>query len=212
MSLINVSDADGGLRKTSGCDGCPDAGAVSEQQVAGSGTLQFTAPESGSLRFVGLGSGGIGGGAGDISFALRLQGGVAEVREWGAYKTELPFAPGDTFTISVAGGVVQYAKNGGAFYTSAAQALSPLRVHVVLLNANAAVGSILLSSTASALAAAAEWPASPAEPSATAGPADFVDGSPDSADALVSARGPAVSPGARTCATPRLWIRLCSPS
>ena len=202
MSLINASAADGGVRKISGCDGCPDASAISEQQLTGSGTLQFTVPESGSLRFVGLGAAGIGGGPGDINFALRLQGGVAEVREWGSYKSEVSFASGDTFTISVVNGGVRYAKNGALFYTSGAQAPYALRVHVVLFNVNAAVGGVLMSSTASA---------SVAEPSATSDPGALANAAPQSADTLVPNRS-AVSAATTACATPRLWIRRCSRS
>jgi hypothetical protein len=65
MSLINVSASGANLVKTGGCDGCPDAFAVSEQQVASNGTLEFTAAEAGSLRFVGLSSGGAGTAAGE---------------------------------------------------------------------------------------------------------------------------------------------------
>ena len=190
MSLVNVSVADGGVRKTSGCDGCPDASAVSQQQLAGSGALQFTVPESGSLRFVGLGAGGIGAGAGDINFALRLQGGVAEVRESGSYQTEVPFATGDRFTIAVVNGAVQYAKNGTPFYTSAAQASFALRVHVVLFNVNAALSAVLLSSTASASATV------PPAPAASAAP-------------VANTVALAMNSVATACATPRLWIRLC---
>ena len=43
----------GGVVKTAGCGGCPDASAVSEQQIAGSGTLTFVASESSALRFAG---------------------------------------------------------------------------------------------------------------------------------------------------------------
>ena len=103
MSLINASANGEGLIKTAGCDGCPDASAVSEQQISGSGALAFVASESASLRFVGLGTGGMGSGAGDINFALRLQNGVVEVRESGAYKAEARFAAGDTFGIAVDG-------------------------------------------------------------------------------------------------------------
>ena len=95
MSLINVTASGTSVLKTGGCAGCPDASAVSEEQIASSGALEFIAPESGTLRFIGLGSGGIGTGAADINFALRLQTGVAEVREYGSYKTETSFSAGD---------------------------------------------------------------------------------------------------------------------
>ena len=142
MSLVNVSASGSGITKTGGCDGCPDAKAVSEQQIAGTGTLQFVASESNSLRFVGLSSAGIGAGPNDINFALRLQSGVAEVRESGTYRTDVRFAAGDTFAISVAAGVVKYSKNGSAFYTSGLRGDFAVRVHAVLFSANATVASV----------------------------------------------------------------------
>ena len=147
-SLVNVSASGDRLVKTRGCDGCPDASAVSEQQVSGNGTFGFVASESSTLRFVGLGSGGIGTGPGDINFALRLQSGVAEVRESGAYRSEVRFASGDRFAISVAGGVVKYSKNGTVFYTSGARAGFAMRAHVVLFGLNGAVGSLSLGGSA----------------------------------------------------------------
>ena len=127
-----------------GCDGCSDASAVSEQLLTGPALVAFTAPESGTLRFVGLGSGGVGTSAGDINFALRLQGGVVEVRESGAYQTETGFSAGDQFEITSEGGVVRYWKNGGLFYTSASHVPPALRVHVAMFNASAAIANVTL--------------------------------------------------------------------
>jgi hypothetical protein len=142
MSLINMSATSGGLRKTGGCDGCPDASAVSQQQISGTGTLTFAASETASLRFVGLAAGGVGTGPGDINFALRLQSGVAEVRESGTYKSDVRFAAGDTFAISIASGVVKYSKNGSVFYTSTVRADRAVRAHAVFFSANAAVANV----------------------------------------------------------------------
>jgi hypothetical protein len=150
MSLINMSASDGGLRKTAGCDGCPDASAVSEQQISSTGSVTFVASESNSLRFVGLAAGGIGTGPGDINFALRLQSGVAEVRESGTYKSDVRFAAGDTFAVTLASGVVKYSKNGSVFYTSAVRADRAVRVHAVFFTANAAIARVGLSGSASA--------------------------------------------------------------
>jgi len=158
MSLINVTAAGNTLQKTGGCSGCPDATAVSEGQINGSGSLEFVASDSGSLRFVGLGSGGIGTSAGDINFAIRLQSGVAEVRESGGYKTEIAFSAGDRFRIAVEGGVVRYSKNGTVFYTSASQAGYAMRVHAVLFDMNAAVGNVALGG----VSGGASTPAAPA--------------------------------------------------
>lgn len=112
------------LQKTGGCGGCPDAGAFSQQQIPGDGYVQFTASEGDTLRFIGLTSGSSGTDAGDIKYALRLQAGRAEVRESGAYKSEIAVAPGDTLRITVTGGSVQYSKNGTVFFTSTASGSS----------------------------------------------------------------------------------------
>ena len=143
MSLVNMSASGNDVEKTGGCDGCPDATAVSSQQVtSGNGSVSFKASETGTLRFVGLGSSSVATGAGDIGFALRLQSGVAEVREGGAYRTETTFAAGDTFRIAVEGGAVKYSKNGSVFYTSSSQATYALRVHAVFFSANATVREV----------------------------------------------------------------------
>ncbi len=169
MSLINVSANGNSLQKTAGCAGCPDATAVSEAQISGHGSFEFVASESGSLRFVGLGAGGIGMTAADLNFALRLQSGVAEVRESGGYKTEVPFSAGDRFQIAVEGGAVRYARNGAVFYTSATQASFALRAHAVLFDMSAAISGVTLGgvsggSSTPAPVAGAGGAASSAEP------------------------------------------------
>jgi hypothetical protein len=152
MSLVNLTPSGNGLVKTAGCAGCADASAVSEQQFSGNGVLEFVAPEAG------LAAGGIGLGAGDINFALRLQAGVAEVRESGAYRSEIAFGGGDTFQIAVEGGVVRYSKNGGVFYTSANQAAYDVRVHAVFFDMNAAVSDVLLRTAVADSAASVTQP------------------------------------------------------
>jgi hypothetical protein len=159
MSLINAAVSGGGVVKTSGCDGCPDASAVSEQQIAGNGTLTFVASESSALRFAGWSAAGIGAGPGDINFALRLQGGVAEVRESGAYRSEIRFRAGDSFAIAVENGTVRYSKNGTVFYSSAVRADYAMRVHVVLFSASASIGNVAVGSAAMSAPSAQVEPA-----------------------------------------------------
>ena len=149
MSLVNMTAAGSNLQKTGGCDGCPDATAVSSQQVTGNGSLSFGAGEAGTLRFVGFASGGVGTGAGDLAFALRLQNGTAEVRENGAYRTEVSFGSGDTFGISVEGGSVKYSKNGSVFYTSSSQATYAQRAHAVFFGAGASIRDVSIAGSAS---------------------------------------------------------------
>src|SRR5215831_4267366 len=134
ISLVNVSTNGNSLQKTSGCDGCADAGAISQQQItSGSGYVQFTASEVGTLRAIGLSTGNPGTSLTEIKFALALQpGGVAEVRESGAYRIDTPFVSGDTFRIAVqsAGGssTIRYFKNGKLIYRSAVAPEYPLLV------------------------------------------------------------------------------------
>jgi hypothetical protein len=144
---VNVAATGTSLTKTSGCDGCPDASAVSLAQLTGSGIGQFVAAETGTLRYVGLAYGGAGTAPGDINYAIRLQNGVAEVRENNAYRTEVGFAAGDTFAVALDNNVVKYLKNGAVFYTSQTQATSALRFHAVLFNTNGALTGIGLGGT-----------------------------------------------------------------
>ena len=150
--MVNLSASGGGLVKTGGCDGCPDGTAVSEQQISSYGHVEFVAGETQTLRFVGLGYGGVGTEPAGIEFALRLQNGILEVRESGAYRAEAGFAAGDVLRIAVDGGVVRYLKNGAVFHTSAINAPGPLRVHVVMFNAGAALGTMTVGTVAGATA------------------------------------------------------------
>jgi hypothetical protein len=150
---VNVTATGNSVTKVSGCDGCPDASAVSSAQITGNGLVQFAAAETGTLRYAGLAYGGAGTAPGDINYAIRLQGGVAEVRENNAYRTEIGFATGDTFAVVVENNIVRYTKNGAPFYTSQTQATAGLRFHAVLFNTNGSISGIGLGGTATASAA-----------------------------------------------------------
>ncbi len=108
------------LQKSSGCDGCPDAGAVSTQQIAsGDGYMEFTAAETKTLRFVGSAAATPGQPEPPSTFAFRLQNGIADVREGGLYRADVPIVANDVLRVQVSGGTVSYEKNGTTFYTSA---------------------------------------------------------------------------------------------
>ena len=139
---VNLSATGTSLVKTGGCDGCPDASAVSSNSLSGNGATQFVPSETGTLRYVGLGYGGPGTAPGDINYAIRLQNGVAEVREGNSYRTEIGFAATGTLGIVVENNAVKYLKNGAVFYTSPTQAAAGLRLHAVLFNTNGAVNGI----------------------------------------------------------------------
>lgn len=109
-------------------------------------------------------------GAADINFALRLQAGVAEVRESGAYQTEVGFSAGDRFQIAVEGGVVWYSKNGVVFHVSARQADYALRAHAVLFDLPASIAGVGLGSVSDGASTPAPAPVSPDPPDAWAPP------------------------------------------
>jgi hypothetical protein len=139
-SLVNATASGGSLQKTSGCDGCDDAGAVSQQQIAsGDGAVLFTATETDKIRYVGLSHGNTDTRLADIDFALRLGSGYAEVRENNIYRSDTPLAAGDRFKVAVEGGVVKYYKNGVLFYTSTVSPVYPLLVDSSLLSTGATV-------------------------------------------------------------------------
>lgn len=139
-SLVNATASGGSLQKSGGCDGCDDAGAVSQQQIAsGNGAVLFTATETDKVRYVGLSHGNTDTRLGDIDFAIRLGNGYAEVRENNVYRTDTPLVSGDRFKVAVEGGVVKYYKNGVLFYTSTVAPTYPLLVDTSLLSAGATV-------------------------------------------------------------------------
>jgi hypothetical protein len=142
---VNVMVNGSSLQKTSGCDGCTDAGAVSMQRIKPrGGYVEFTASEKPTLRYIGLSRSGTGTSPG-MDFALRLQSGYAEVREANAYRADVPFAPGDVFRILVKqNGVVRYFKNGTCFYKSAVSATFPLAVRASLANTGATIANAIL--------------------------------------------------------------------
>jgi hypothetical protein len=144
-SLVNAVASGGTLTKSGGSDGSPDAGAVSSQTItAGDGRLEFTASETSTLRFAGLGSGSASTDPAGIAFAIRLQSGYAEVRESGTYRTDTAFVAGDRFTVAVVSGQVVYSKNGVEFYRSALAAFYPLAADATLYDAGAAVSAAVI--------------------------------------------------------------------
>jgi hypothetical protein len=147
---VNVSASGNTLVKTGGCGGCADAGASSEQRVtSGDGGLFFAATDPAPLRFVGLTWGEPTHQPTHIKFALRIQGGVAEVRESGAYRTDVRISAGDVLGVTVSGGAVQYSKNGTVFYTSSAALQYPLAVDASIYDVNAAVNDAMIVTGAS---------------------------------------------------------------
>jgi hypothetical protein len=119
--MANVAPTGTGLAKVAGCDGCPDAGAVSTEVISsGSGYVEFKAADTFGQRLIGLSSGNSGTSEADIDFALKLwPGGGVDVRENGVYVgAESTYTTADVFRVAVAAGVVTYYKNGSVLYRS----------------------------------------------------------------------------------------------
>lgn len=148
-SLVNAVVVGSELRKQSGCDGCPDSGAVSAQQLTGDGYVEFTATQTSTLRWLGLSQGNKGTSHNEIAFALRLGPGYAEVRERGAYRADTPVSLGDVLRVEVSGGQVVYRKNGGAFYTSSSAPSYPLLVDTSLHSSGSSFASVIIASMSS---------------------------------------------------------------
>jgi hypothetical protein len=131
--LVNATAIGKTLSKTGGCDGCADAGAVSEQTIVADGYFEFRATETSSLRLVGLGNSGTGTVATPVKFGFLLRpGGVAEVHEKGAYRAETTFASGDVFRITIAGADIVYTKNSALIYQGLRGVTTTLRVRASL--------------------------------------------------------------------------------
>ncbi|MBI2468899.1 MAG: hypothetical protein HYV62_13990 [Candidatus Rokubacteria bacterium] len=149
-NLVNVAASGNSLQKTAGCDGCPDAGATSQQQItSGDGYFEFTASETTALRFAGLSFGNTDTTGADIDFAIRLQAGYADVRENGVYVADTLFVSGDVFRVAVEAGVVRYYKNGVLFYTSSKTPTYPLLVDAAIYDSGGTITNAVVARGAS---------------------------------------------------------------
>jgi PA-IL-like protein len=134
MSTRNIVINGDVMQKTGGCQGCEDAGAISQQMLSGDGYVQFVPGETNTFWYAGLTRRGDAAQHADMDFAFRFNGaGHADVIEGGAYKGgDTSYAPGDLFRIAIAGGRVQYVKNGAVVYESQQQPRFPLRLALSL--------------------------------------------------------------------------------
>jgi hypothetical protein len=146
---INVTVSGDVLQKTGGCDGCDDAGAISEQQIAsGDGYVEFSIGETNKLFVAGLGFGDSGTAYSDIEFGFRFNGaGSADVLESGTYAGgDTPYAVGDTFRVAVVNGKVQYSRNGVVLLERAKSLTYPLVFDTSLLSIGATVRQATIAS------------------------------------------------------------------
>ena len=142
-SAVNVSVVNGSLQKTSGCDGCDDAGAISQQAlIEGDGFVEFTVSEQNTLWAAGFSHGNTDTTYSDIDFAFVFNGGGwAAVYEKGIYQDggDTPYAPGDVFRVAVVAGAVQYSVNGRILHESQTAPQYPLVLDTSLFSLGATV-------------------------------------------------------------------------
>ncbi len=114
--IVNATAPGNWLQKTSGCDGCEDAGASSQPAISqGDGFVEFTVGEADTFWVGGLSHGDDSTTIVDIDFAWRFNGaGWADVLENGVYQSggDTPYNAGDVFRVAVVGGKIQYSRNG----------------------------------------------------------------------------------------------------
>ncbi len=153
--LINASVSGDTLRKTGGCDGCLDAGAESEQYTsAGNGYVEFPVPDTSRIRYIGLNPNSTTVRPTEITFALKLVSGHAEVKEEGQYRADTTVEVGDVMRIEAKSGVVTYAKNGHVFYTSAVTMNLPFQVDTALISMGATFTNVRMTVATGGSAAA----------------------------------------------------------
>jgi endonuclease/exonuclease/phosphatase family metal-dependent hydrolase len=145
---VKVTVSGSSVKKTSGCAGCFDAGAVSQQQLT-SGSVSFTVTTGQELA-VGLGRDTSASTAYGIDYAFAFTGGTAwEIREGGAYRSDGVFSSSDVFSIALSGTTVKYYRNGTLVYTSPTPASGAQVLDTSFGTAGAAVSNATMSGTTS---------------------------------------------------------------
>ena len=138
-SFANATASGSLLTKAGGCGDCPDAGAVSQQQIGSGGSVSFTVGAWHSL-VVGLGRDASAATGYSIDYAFSFSGGSTwSIRERNTYRTEGSFSASDVFTVAVEGSTVKYYRNGSLVYTSGTAVSGALVVDATLVSSGANV-------------------------------------------------------------------------
>ena len=135
IERINVTVSGDVLQKTSGCDGCFDAAAVSAQQIsAGNGYVEFSIADATTVFIAGLNHNNAGIGYADIDFAFRFNGaGHADVLQNGAYAGgDTSYAAGDVFRIAIVNGTIVFTRNGTLLLERTTAVAYPLALDTAL--------------------------------------------------------------------------------
>src|SRR5439155_19813024 len=117
-NLVNVTATANSIQKTGGCDGCADAGATSQQQIAsGDAYFEITLPDTTNSLTLALTSGVAAYSNDSMPFTIQTNGtGIAEVYEIGSWRAGTTQADNDVFPIVSLSGVVHYFRQGSVVY------------------------------------------------------------------------------------------------
>jgi hypothetical protein len=118
-ATVNTTPDGSDIKKTAGCNGCADAGAVSEQDLGDGGWVEFV-PTLGGRMYVGLGADGWTSTSHTSlrhAFSFWPDGGW-DIREFGQYRTDGRFSQGDVFRLAIEDRQVVYYVNGRVVYRS----------------------------------------------------------------------------------------------
>ena len=135
-ALVNATPDGDSITKTSGCDGCEDAGAISVQQInSGNGYVQFDIGSQMIFGGGGLNHDNTGTSLNDLDFGFLFSQGHAEVIENGSYVGgDTTYVTGDVFRVSIVGSQIEYSKNGTILLITTASPTYPLFLDVTLGN------------------------------------------------------------------------------
>jgi endonuclease/exonuclease/phosphatase family metal-dependent hydrolase len=148
INAVNATASGASLKKTSGCSGCYDAGAISQQALT-SGTVSFSAA-TGKSMFVGLSADtSKSAGYANIKYAFKFSGSAWEIRESNVYRKDGSFTSSDVFSIGVNAGKVTYYRNGSALYTSTIAASGALVMDTSMSTVGATVTNAAMSGSTS---------------------------------------------------------------
>jgi exonuclease III len=144
-AVVKATPDDASLRKTDGCEGCDDAGGVSEAQLTGAGDFVEFTPTWGHRLTAGLNTDTTDNTSySTIAFAFNFwPSGAWDIREHNVYRSEGTYAAGDVFKIAVEGTSIKYYRNGSLLYTSTVVPSFPLVLDTSLftLSASASISN-----------------------------------------------------------------------
>lgn len=167
-SLVNTAASGSTLRKSSGCNDCADAGAVSQLALS-SGYVAFQVP-TGYRMVVGLGQDASANTSYTFNYGFSFNGtSTYEIREFGVYKGEGPFSASDVFKVSIEGTAVKYYRNSTVVYTSRTAVPGPLVVDTTLVTVGGTVQVVGFAGTTTTPTTTTPPPPPPPPPSTTTG-------------------------------------------